>query len=201
MQASTSQQQSFRREDTRLEREPMPHRESITDRKTRIAGAIWYTIYLGYVRSQPTPHSRCAAAGHQHQLSQGSLCRAEAGDHRDGHLRPRARDPARRAAALGGARRQPHPDPRGDDPARAGRLCPHPPAPRHLCRAQDQARDRRDDHGDGGARKHGGAARRRARCRRGNCRPAPADGRVPAAATTASGSTSIRMRTSPFTRR
>ena len=40
-----------------------------------------------------------------------------------------------------------------------------------------EARDRRDDHGHGGARKHGGAARRRARDRCGNRRFAPADGR------------------------
>ena len=45
-------------------------------------------------------------------------------------------------------------------------------APRHLCRAQDQARNRRDHHGHGGARKHGGAARRLSARRRGyraNC--------------------------------
>ena len=58
---------------------------------------------------------------------------------RDGHLRSSGGDPARRAAALGGARGQPHPDPRGDDPVGAGGVCPHPAAPRHLCRAQDRS--------------------------------------------------------------
>jgi hypothetical protein len=35
--------------------------------------------------------------------------------------------------------------------------CPDPPAPRHLRRAQDEARYRRDHHRHDGARKHGGA--------------------------------------------
>src|SRR6202022_3059963 len=114
---------------------------------------VWYTIYLDYVRSQPAPQPdpRSTAAGYQHKLPRPRLCRVEAGDPRDGHLRPRERDPARRAAALRRAGGEPHADPRGDDPARAGGLCPDAPAPRHLRCAQDQARDRRNDTGQGAA--------------------------------------------------
>src|SRR4029077_645870 len=49
-----------------------------------------------------------------------------------------------RGARPGGARGHHHADPRGADDERAGRLRPHPSAPRHLRRAQDQARYRRD---------------------------------------------------------
>ena len=49
----------------------------------------------------------------------------------------------------------------------------HGAAARHLHRAQDQARDHRDDRDVGGAREHGGAARHAERVRRGHRGAAP----------------------------
>ena len=56
-------------------------------------------------------------------------------------------------------RREPHAAARGPGAARPGRAGQDRRAPRHLHRAQDQGRDPRHDHGLGGARKHGRAAR------------------------------------------
>src|SRR6516164_11069743 len=65
---------------------------------------LWYTLVYARGQPAPQPHSSRAAAGHQHQLPQGSLYRAEASDHRDGHLRPSDRvaphPPALRALPL-----------------------------------------------------------------------------------------------------
>ncbi len=70
------------------------------------------------------------------------------------------RNPPGRTPALRGSWRQPHADPRSVVGAGAGGLRPHHPAPRHRRRAQDQARDHRDDHRLGSDRKHGRPHRR-----------------------------------------
>src|SRR5215207_3071695 len=93
----------------------------------------WYTIYHEDARRECATGTdpRRAAAGYQFQLREGGVCGAEAGDYGDGHLWPSRGDPARRAAAVGGARGQPDADPRGDDAARTRGVRPHPAAPRH----------------------------------------------------------------------
>ena len=74
-------------------------------------------------------------------------------------------------------------------------------APRHLHRAQDQVRDAGDDHGLGGAREHGGAARDRGRDRRGDRFAARAGRRISAAPTSTPTCSSIPTPTSASTRR
>ncbi len=116
---------------------------------------------------------------HQREPARPGVRRAQADDHRRGHLRAPRGDPPRRAAALAGARRVAHADPRGDDAARAGGLPAHGAAPRHLHRPQDEEADHRDDRDVGGAREHGGAARDDQRVGRGHRRAARDVRRVP----------------------